>query len=453
MNTVLIVDDEAGVRESVRAILGSTFRVLEAASAAEALGSVRRDSVDAVLMDISMPGLGGLEALEAIREIRPGTPVVMLTADSTDESVIAAVRGGARDYITKPFRAGALLAAVSAAIGRGPMARRAEALEADAAREYPVHGIIAVCPEMRQALADAAALAAVDGPAMVRGERGSGRGLLARIVHASGPRAQEPFSVARPGPDPGAAAEAIFGRARLPGSDRIWPGALDLAGPGTAFVSDAECLPGPVLARLAAAFRDGAYRRDGGGAEVPLRCRLLLGSAAPPGPLAPEMEDLVAGRVIWIPPLRERAEDIPLLAHYFLARLRRGHEALADFEPEVIDMFRSYGWPGNLREMRNLVERMLVVHGHRPVADPACLPREIRSPGVDPDVPDRWDETLESGVSRTERAMIAHAIRQAGGVKSRAARLLGTTRRILEYRMRRLGMGQEDGSPDQGDPE
>ncbi len=445
--SILVVDDEAGTRESLRAIFTNSYRVLLAEGAEHALATLRAEPVDLILLDILMPRHDGLGLLKQAMAIYPNIPVIMVTASSADESVITAMRLGAHDYILKPFDITDLRQTVARALETRTLSRRVEALEDRVTREYPIHGIIGMSSSFRRSVGEAMRLANEPGPALIQGETGTGKELFARLVHASSDRRDEPFVAVRRSDAPDAKLSSLlFGEERDPASRgaRLQPGSLDIAGTGTLFFSDIGNATPEFQKTLAKVSTAGEFRRIGGHTPIQTNCRLIFalrtpfGEPADSAQLDPALAECARNQIVQIPPLRERQEDIPLLAHYFLNLLRLpDRESARDFEPKAMDLLRRYAWPGNVRELRNVVERLLVVHGSNATIEASFLPREFH-PGQAAQPLPGGSVRFSDAVHACERQLIESALRQANGVQSRAAEILGTTRRILKYRMERL---------------
>jgi len=445
---ILAIDDELGTRASLQAIFSRNYDIATAAGADEAMDALSRDPVDVVILDIRLAGENGLDVLKNIKGLYPDLPVVMLSASTTAPSIVTAMRLGAYDYVTKPFAVEDVVQAVAHAIENSNLQRRVASLENDVAQEFPVEAIIGGASAFQRAIFDLITSAATDSTVLITGETGTGKELAARLLHARSNRAGEPFVPVHCASLPEALIESeLFGHEKgaFTNALRQKPGRFDLAGAGTLFFDELGEIPLATQVKLLRVLQDGEFMRVGGTQVIKTRARFV---AATTRSLIDEVRlgrfrDDLFYRInvvpVSLPPLRERLSDIPLLADHFLRALRTTLGATTEsFAPDAMNLMVRYAWPGNVRELRNIVERMLVLHGKEKSIRPEFLPREFYDATTDP--ADRTDasESLEDTVNAYERAIIAKALAKARGVQSHAATALGTTRRILKYRMEKL---------------
>ena len=457
MKHILIVDDEQGSRESLRLVFSQQYDTSLASSASEAMEAIARKRVDLVLLDVMMPQKDGVSLLKELHGLYPDLPVIMVSATTSVRPVVEAIRVGAFDFIRKPFDVAEIRHVVERTLESSALHRNVAILQTEISREFPVDNIIGASPAFAQAMEDARKAAETDATVLVYGESGTGKELIARLIHAASSRRDEPFVAVHCGSLPESLMESeLFGHEKgaFTNADKRRLGRFDLAGSGTLFFDEVGEMTAPTQVKLLRVLQEREYMRVGGTQVIRTNARIV-------GATARDLRQAVAEKQfrddlyyrlsvvpIRLPSLRERPDDIPVLCRYFLNQLRRTLNAVAtDFEPDAMERLCRYAWPGNVRELRNVIERMLVLHGRNPTIRVEFLPEEIQ--GTAPAAPPAgvMTSSLEEAVNRHERQLIEAALRVAGGVQTRAATLLGTTRRILKYRMEKLKISA---NPQQG---
>jgi len=446
---ILIVDDEEGPRESLRAIFHREYRISLAETVAQGLEVLSREPVDLVLTDVIMPDQDGLTFLRRIRDLYSGLPVVMISAATSFRPVVEAMRQGAQDYVAKPFDVEEVQHIVRRAVATSAMQRRVNSLENEVDRAFPVHGIVGDAPAFREALDRLRKAAATDATVLILGESGTGKELAARMLHRLSQRNAEPFVAVHCGALPESLMESeLFGHEKgaFTNADRLKHGRFDLAGSGTLFFDEVSEMSLTTQMKLLRVLQEREFMRVGGTQIIKTNARIVAASARDLRKLCAEnkfRDDLYyrMGVVpVALPALRDRPGDIERLAGHFLSQLRLNLDVVTEgFSPEAMALMTAYRWPGNVRELRNVVERMLVLHGAEPLITPACLPEEFHPTG-ETAAPVTVEGSLERRVDVFEKHIIEEALRQSGGVQTRAAEKLGTTRRILRYRMEKLGI-------------
>ncbi len=473
MPKLLIVDDELGSRESLRLIFKSDYEVRLAASAAEALALVARETVDVVLLDVILPGQSGVDVLRQLQASFPGLPVIMVSASTSIPPVVEAIRLGALDFVSKPFDVESLRHTVRRALETGRLHRRVEVLESEVSRAFPTQAIVGRSPVFVAALEQLRKAAATDASVLIQGESGTGKELAARRLHAESPRRQEPFvAVHCAALSENLMESELFGHEKgaFTSADRQKPGRFDLAGAGTLFFDEVAEMSLATQVKLLRVVQEREFMRVGGTRIVRTNARIVSATArdlrqeVAEGRFRDDLFYRLGVVPVRLPPLRERRDDIPLLIEHFLAQLAPATHALTRrVEPEALRRLCAYDWPGNVRELRNVVERVLVLHGRDRELRAAALPEEFQSAGPAPvttpsapadalTTPPSVPRTLDDAVAECERRLIADALRQAHGVQTHAAEILGTTRRILKYKMEKLGICGDDTTPPDGTP-
>jgi two-component system response regulator HydG len=335
--------------------------------------------------------------------------------------------------------------------------RQVAVLQSEVARQFPVHGIVGQSAPFQRALGDARKAAETDATVLIGGESGTGKELLARLVHALSARREEPFVAVHCAALPETLMESeLFGHERgaFTGADRRRVGRFEIASSGTLFFDEVSEMPPAVQVKLLRVLQEKEFTRVGGAEVIRTNARIVAASAKD------LKQEVAAGRFrddlfyrlhvvpVRLPPLRERQGDVPLLVEHFLAGFRESmHVRTSRVEPAAMEALCAYRWPGNVRELRNVIERTLVLHGQQEELQAAFLPDDLRAapPGAPPPPPAAAGEVrLADAVDAYERQLVSQALRAAGGVQTRAAELLGTTRRILKYRMEKLGIEAPD---------
>ena len=475
MNSMLIVDDEHGSRQSLHAVFSGIYQLHLADTAKQALAILEKHRVELVLLDYMMPDMDGVTLLKEIQSRYPEVAFVMVSASSTVRPVVDAVRAGAFDFVIKPFDVQEIRAGVARALEHHQLKRRVEFLQGELATRFPVDTIVGRSPPILQVLEMVRRAAESDATVLIHGESGTGKELIARRLHTLSARRDEPFVPVHCGSLPETLMESeLFGHEKgaFTGADRRKPGRFDMAGSGTLFFDEVSEMSPATQAKLLRVLQEKEYMRVGGTQVLRTNARIV---AACNKDLALEVrekrfrEDLFYRLnvvPVTVPPLRERPEDIPLLVDYFLEAFRRTIKTEVErVAPETMALLQAYRWPGNVREMRNVLERAVVLHGHQAALPPACLPPEFvrktappagavepaprTAPDVMPAIPEipTSPVSLEQAVNEFERKLVLDALRRAGGVQTKAAELLGTTRRILKYRMDKLHIHEPENEP------
>lgn len=419
---ILIVDDEPGVRSALEAILNDEgFDVDAVGSGEDGLDAAGRKEYDALLLDVWLPGIDGLETLKQLRRRGVGSEVVMISGHGTIDTAVRATKLGAFDFVEKPLSLEKTLVVVRNALRQRRLERTNVKLLEQLSRDTEIVGPSAAAERLRREIEVAAESSS---PLLIRGESGSGRETVARRVHSSGGSAERPFVDVPGGALDGAAAEAaLFG-------DDEGPGRLALAMGGVLFVEDADRLPATLQRRLAAAVE--AAAREGRGVRVMVSAPLDYGD------LEAELRQRVEVIRIDVPPLRDRREDIPLLAERFMRDLAReyGREAKR-LAPDCLAALQAHDWPGNVKELHSTIERLLLfVEGDSVAA--SALPRQLGGSRAPSEDLYRGFASLAEGVRAFERYYIGRVLAELGGDGAAAAERLGISPDELERRRAEL---------------
>ncbi len=444
---VLVVDDEANARSALVELLREEGYETEGASdGREALHRLESFEPEVVLTDLRMPGLDGLGLLERGRRKAPHAVFVVMTAYGSIETAVEAIKKGAENYLTKPLDLDAVVAIVERAAERARIAREAAALRHRLHKRYAVENILGEHPSMRRLVETIGQVASSRATVLIHGESGTGKELIAAAIHHGSPRRDGPFVTL----NCAALAESLleselFGHERgaFTGAMSRRRGRFEHADGGTLFLDEVGEIPMSVQVKLLRFLQERTFERVGGNQTLSVDVRIVAATHR-------DLRELVAeGRFredlyyrldvvrIDVPPLRDRASDIPLLAHHFLHRFARENDRPARrFAPETLEAMMRYRWPGNVRELQNAVERAVVLCTGEDVL-PEHLPPQVAQ-AVAGEVRGVWAEDMT--LAEIERAAILRALERSGGSTSEAARRLGISRRKIQYRLREWGI-------------
>jgi DNA-binding NtrC family response regulator len=439
---LLVLDDDAGVVDFLCESLSEKgFGVTGVTSPREALARIKTDSFDLVVTDVEMPQMRGTELLSAILAEKPNQLVLLMTAFGSIELAVSTVRSGACDFIAKPFKIEAMVFAIERAFRDRQIRRDIVRLRKMGPVESPGH-IVAESPAMRNVLATARKAAGADATILVTGETGTGKGVIARLIHDSSARGDRPFYHLNCASLPPTLVESeLFGvrRGAFTDAKEDRLGAFVAAGDGTLFLDEVGEIPLEVQAKLLHVLEEGRVRPLGGTAEVPIRARLIAATNRPLEFLLQEglfRQDLYYRLNIIrieVPPLRERHEDIVSLVDLFLSRAcERQSRSLIGVSAAAMRQLVAYRWPGNVRELANLVERAVVLSDHD-----TLLPENLDFPkklGVSALLADGADGSVP--LEEIERAYVRRVLESHGGNKAGAARILGINRRTLYRKLK-----------------
>ena len=452
MKRVLVVDDEVGTRQSLNAIFSGTYDVSLAENAEMARRILSGEPVDLILLDVSMPDKDGISFLKDLQGIYPEVPVVMISALTSVKPVVEAMRGGAYDYVSKPFDVQEILRVARRAIDNSMLHRQVESLQTDVFREFPVNNIVGRSSAFLAALDDIRKAADTDATVLIHGESGTGKELAARLLHRSSARREEPFvAVHCASLSENLMESELFGHEKgaFTGADQQKPGRFDLAGSGTLFFDEVSEMTSSTQVKLLRVLQEREFMRVGGTRVIPTTARIVAATAkdlkneVEKGRFRDDLYYRLSVVPAFLPPLRERQGDIPLLARHFLSFFRDVMDARVEgFEESAMELLEQYVWSGNVRELRNIVERLVVLHRRERLIKAEHLPDDFDHSRSSANVvmPSIEDKTLEEAVGAFEKLLLDAALRATGGVQTRAAKRLGTTRRILRYKMQRYGL-------------
>jgi DNA-binding NtrC family response regulator len=443
--TVLVIDDEPLFVRSLRRTLESEgYRVACAESADAVESRLAEADPDAVLLDLGLGGDGGPALLGRLKRERPEVEVIVITGNASIESAVGCIRGGAFDYLAKPFDEHRVCTTVRRAVERRQLVRRNRELEEELRERGAGRELIGRSPRMRALVRAIASLAHNESHVLIRGESGTGKELVARALHAASPRAARRFVPVDCGALPESIIESeLFGHAKgaFTGATGA-PGLFRVADGGTLFLDEIGELPAAVQVKLLRALQEKEVRPVGSAESVPVDLRVVAATHR-------DLERMVADGTfrtdlfyrldvvrIDIPPLRERREDIPLLVLHFIAKHARRALPIAGIDADALELLTAHDWPGNVRELENVIESALAL-APGPRLRAADLPRERRTP---PPFPAPSSAPIPLSLEHYESAALERALAETHGDARAAARLLGIGRSTLYRKLGRHGL-------------
>jgi two-component system, NtrC family, response regulator PilR len=441
---ILVVDDESSMRELLEIMLRKEgYTVTAAGSRSAAAAALAAGPVDLVVTDIRLPDGDGIEILRQVKASSPGTAVVVMTAFGSTETAVVAMKLGAHDYLIKPFDVEELKLVVRNALEKEELKEENLRLKAELHRRHGLDQIIGVSTPMVNVFSMIQSVAATNSTVLLTGESGTGKELVAKAVHAASSRRDSAFVSVNCGALPETLLESeLFGHMKGSFTDASYTrkGLFEAAHRGTLFLDEVGETPPAMQVKLLRALQERKIRRVGGTDEVEVDVRVIAATNR-------TLEELVRERrfredlfyrlnviPIRIPPLRERREDIPLLANHFLEHFSRAmRKRVVEISKQAIDTLMSYGWPGNVRELENVMERAVALETTEAVLVDR-LPETLRGGGVNPAVPRIEDGfSLDDYMRVLESELVQRALSQAAGDRARASRMLGISPRSLRY--------------------
>jgi len=457
---VLIIDDEAAIRESLQILLEEDgYEVVNAQDGEEGLSLLDTQAFDLILLDFQLPGRNGLEVLSEIRERDPEMAVIMLTAYATPENAVAAIQGGAVNFIAKPWTNEKLQADVRAAIGRKRVQEENIQLKRQLKQRYNFESIIGKSELMLRTFDLVAQVAPSRSTILLQGESGTGKELIAKAIHANSPRKDRPFVPVNTGSMPSDLLDStLFGHVKGAFTSAVSAkkGLFEMADRGTIFLDEIGNMSMETQAKLLRVLQDKRFMHLGGVQEIQVDVRVIaatnseLRQAVKDGRFREDLYYRLNVITIDLPPLRHRKEDIPLLADHFLDKYCAENEKpKRSLGPDALRALMDYAWPGNVRELENAIERAVVLSAH-PVITADLFPEDIVSrPDTLPLIATKPDASLFEIVEDCERRVIAAMLERCGWNQTEAAERFHVPLSTLNQKIKRLNIeikrrGQRD---------
>lgn len=444
MSSVMVVDDEPGIRTALRAnFLRHGWQVETASSVREAIGQMEGRVFDLVVTDIRMPDGTGMDVMRSTRLLSPGTAVILLTAYGSVPDAVSAMRDGALDYLTKPISFDQLQATAAKVM------RRARQMPAD--DQAPVGGIIGRSPLLQRAVQRARAAASTSADVLIEAESGTGKELLARFIHNSSDRSRKPFVAVNCAAVPEALLESeLFGHGRgaFTGAVASKPGKFELADGGTILLDEIGEMPLHLQPKLLRALQEREFERLGEARSVRVDIRVIattnvsLSAMVERGQFRGDLYYRLNVIPLSLPPLRDRREDIPLLAHYFAEKHAAQSRSKAPrLHTEFLDRLQAQPWPGNVRELANFMRRVVTLSDTHDI-DAGCFDMEFQSARPATCTPSMYSPTVCAGtpIRQVERQHVESTLALTDGNRTHAAEMLGISLRTLRNRIREYGL-------------
>ena len=471
METVLIVDDDKSIRYSLKRMMEGSYAILTAQNGEEALEQVRREPPDLVVMDIKMPGRNGIDVLKEIKSIDPKSLVILMTAYGTTDTAIEAMKYGAFDYVLKPFSIPQMKGLIEKALSLRKLMKQEVTYASKEDKEGDGERIIGFSPKMQEIYKMIGQVAPSNVTVLLRGESGTGKELLARAIYHHSLRAKQPFLPVNCAAIPDTLLESeLFGHEKGAFTGAVFRriGKIEQCQGGTLFLDEIGDMSLPTQAKLLRVLQDRSFERLGGNETITVDVRVIVATnkdleeAIPAGKFREDLYYRLNVVSIQIPPLRDRKEDIPELVSYFLKKFNRElKKGIGGITPETMEKIVSYGWPGNVRQLENVLKRAMVLcQGEWILEDQILLERGAEKEEAESDLGKKPVENLldilfeelskTSGPSRDldmvsiiEKGFILRALQKTAGNQVQAAHILGINRGTLRGKMERYNIKKE----------
>lgn len=464
MHTILVVDDERSMREFLSIMLEKEgYKVETADNGNDALDFIRENDYDLIITDIKMPKVSGVEILRESISLHPHTPVIMITAFASTEVAVEAMKLGAYDYITKPFKVDEIKIIIKNAIEKKSLLDEnislkevTQTLRSELQGRYQFSNIIGKSDKMQKIYELIQRVANGKSTVLIIGESGTGKELVAKAIHHNSDRRDKPFVSISCGAIPETLLESeLFGHQKgaFTGANSDKKGLFEIADGGTFFLDEVSEAPLSIQAKLLRVLQEKEFKRVGGVKDIKVDVRIIAATNKNLQGLIAEgkfREDLYYRLnviSIEIPPLRERKEDIQLLVHHFIAKYNViNKKDVKGIHPKAMEIIERYKWQGNVRELENVIERAVTLETDNNI-QPDSLPDEIRSfaeepPKVAADIPSDG-LNLEDYISEIEKGIIISALKKTGWVKKKAAELLNLSFRAFRYKLQKYHIEKE----------
>lgn len=446
---ILVVEDERSMREVLTVLLDEEgYDVVSACDGTEGIKHIDNDIYDVIITDIKMPGVDGFEVLKRATTVSPDTAVVIITAFGTTESAIEAMKLGALDYVQKPFKVDEIRLIVKNAIDRRRLKAEVAALRERVRDRSGIDNIIGKSPQMMEILRILPRVAANNSNVLITGESGTGKEVIAEALHSLSPRSEKSMVAINCASFPEGLLESeLFGHMRgaFTGAVQNKQGLFELADKGTLLLDELAEMPVTLQSKLLRAIETGSFRRVGGTQDITVDVRIIAATNRDPQKAMKDSalrEDLyyrLSTIPIHLPPLRERKEDIPLFIEHFINKYTTNGRR---FTPGALKLLTECPWRGNVRELENVLERILLFTDSEEITE-NDLPEEVRTPAAGP-LPGSPDVSggvaLDDIIEKIEKSYLTEALKKTGGNKTEASKLLALSFRSFRHRLQKYGI-------------
>ena len=461
MARILVVDDENSMREFLEIMLNKEgYQVATAAGGGEAIDILEKKPFDLVITDIRMKEIDGLEVLKRCKELHPNTVVIMISAYASTSTAVEAMKWGAYDYLPKPFKVREIKGVIRDALVAAQAQEAHEKAVAGKTSATEYHGIVGESQEIRKILDLIPRIAAATSNVLITGESGTGKELIAKAIHRESPRKDNPFVTVNCGSVPETLMESeLFGHKKgaFTGATTTRSGLFEAADGGTLFLDEMAELTPPVQVKLLRAVQEKTFKMVGGSEELSVDVRIIsatnrdLEREVMNGNFREDLYYRLNVINIHMPPLRERPEEIPLLAQHFLEKYsKQMGKDIRKISSFALDILKSYNFPGNIRELENIIERSVALESSNIVLPDSLTLSSFKQTQVQPK-PDTVSLTLpqegidlDNVLGQFERDLLQQALERTRGAKQKAADLLGISFRSFRYRLAKYGLGGDD---------
>jgi len=446
---ILVIEDEKNMREILKILLeGEGYEVSTATDGVEGLGWINREIFDLIITDIKMPGLDGFQVLKKAQELSPETLVIMITAFGTTESAIESMKLGAYDYLHKPFKIDEIRLVVKNALEKRKLRGEVSILRDKIRTTYELGNIFYKSPKMQELLRLLPKIANSNSNVLITGESGTGKDFAATAIHNLSPRKERNLVAINCASFPEGLLESeLFGHMKGAFTGAVYnkQGLFEIANGGTLFLDEIVEMPVNLQAKLLRVLQNGTFRRVGGTTDVTVDVRIVAATNKSP------LEEVSAGRFredlyyrlnvvpLHIPPLRERTEDIPLLVDHFIKKFSSTPRRLS---PDAMKLLIHYPWKGNVRELENIMERVLLLTDAEEITPPD-VPLEINTTDWENNVLPKMEKNgidLDAIVEGIEKKYLLEALQLTNGAKTEAAKMLNLSFRSFRHRLQKYGI-------------
>ncbi len=442
-STILVVDDEHGVRQSFNMVLKDEYNVLLAGTGAEMIEIFTKNSVDLILLDILLPDSNGLDLLANLKETDPNVEIIMVTAVNDVQAAVKAIKLGAYEYIIKPFVVDEVLTVIKRAFEKRSLKKEVAYLRNELERYQPFEEMVGQDEKMRKIFDLISTISQSDGTVLIQGESGTGKELVARAMHNRGPRKNNPFVVINCAAIPATLMESeIFGynRGAFTGANNTSIGKLEISDKGTVFLDDIDSLDINMQAKLLRILQEKEFERLGSNKIIKVDVRFVAASNKDINVMISQnkfREDLFYRLNVFpikLPPLRARKDDIPLLLNHFIKlNAQNSGKPPKKISEQAMKVLIDYRWPGNVRELQNLVERLCTITTDSVIRLEDVSPNNVNKTDIK-------DMTLKEAVSLFEKGYISETLENVSWNRKKAANKLGIHRNTLLAKTTEMGL-------------